>query len=61
MLPPNYPFIWSPEVGIWGVLFSPAKSIFIYDPLLVPCLGICIFYWRKFFTIYQAIYFKCLL
>ena len=46
-LPDNYPFINPPSVGIFGVLFSPEKSIFIYDPLLLPCLVLAIFLWRK--------------
>jgi len=47
-LPANYPFTYTPDVGILGVLFSPAKSIFIYDPLLLPCLIIAILFWKKF-------------
>jgi hypothetical protein len=43
-LPANYPFTYTPDVGILGVLFSPAKSIFIYDPLLLPCLIIAILF-----------------
>lgn len=46
-IPANYPFINPPYIGIWGVLLSPAKSIFIYDPLLLPCLGLGIFLWKK--------------
>jgi hypothetical protein len=46
-LPENYPFTNPPWVGIWGALFSPAKSIFIYDPLLLPCLVLGIFLWKK--------------
>ncbi|GET37508.1 hypothetical protein [Microseira wollei] len=46
-LPANYPWITPPLVGIWGVLFSPAKSIFIYDPLLLPCLVLLIVMWKK--------------
>jgi hypothetical protein len=46
-LPENYPFTQEPYVGIWGVLFSPAKSIFIYDPLLLPCLVLGIVFWKR--------------
>ncbi|WP_217651984.1 glycosyltransferase family 39 protein [Hydrococcus rivularis] len=46
-LPADYPFINPPQFGIWGVLFSPAKSIFIYDPLLLPCLLLGAFLWKK--------------
>ncbi|ACK68303.1 conserved hypothetical protein [Rippkaea orientalis PCC 8801] len=47
-LPPNYPLINSPHVGILGPLISPAKSLFIYDPLLLPGLVVGITYWRRF-------------
>ncbi|HBB32407.1 MAG TPA: hypothetical protein DDZ80_08575 [Cyanobacteria bacterium UBA8803] len=46
-LPPNYPLINEPHVGILGPLLSPAKSIFIYDPLLLPCLVLLIVLWKK--------------
>ncbi len=46
-LPANYPLVYSPDVGILGVLFSPAKSIFMYDPLLLPCLVIACLFWRR--------------
>ncbi len=45
--PPNYPTINESQVGILGVLFSPAKSIFIYDPLLLPCLILGMVLWKK--------------
>ncbi|MFP5270546.1 hypothetical protein [Coleofasciculus sp.] len=46
-LPENYPLINNPVEGIIGSLLSPAKSIFIYDPLLLPCLTLGILLWRK--------------
>ena len=46
-LPPGYPLINSPHIGILGPLLSPAKSIFLYDPLLLPCLMVGIFCWQK--------------
>ena len=46
-LPANYPFSNPPYVGIWGVLFSPAKSIFIYDPLLLPGLVLGVILWKR--------------
>ena len=45
--PANYPFINDASVGILGVLFSPIKSIFIYDPLLIPCLVIGYVSWKQ--------------
>jgi Dolichyl-phosphate-mannose-protein mannosyltransferase len=55
-LPSNYPFIHPPYIGILGVLFSPAKSIFIYDPLLLPCLVLGIILFKKL-TPYIKMYF----
>lgn len=46
-LPEGYPLTNQPHIGILGPLFSPAKSIFLYDPLLLPCLVIGILAWRK--------------
>jgi hypothetical protein len=45
--PENWPIL-SDSIGIWGALFSPAKSIFIYDPLLLPCLILGIVFWKRF-------------
>jgi hypothetical protein len=47
-LPDNYPLINSPLTGILGPFISPAKSLFLYDPLLIPCLILCALGWRKF-------------
>ncbi|NQZ64703.1 MULTISPECIES: hypothetical protein [Crocosphaera] len=47
-LDPNYPLVNSPHVGILGPFISPAKSIFLYDPLVLPCLVAGIAYWRRF-------------
>ena len=54
-LPDNFPQSNPPYLGIWGVLFSPAKSIFIYDPLLLPCLLIGIICWKRL-TPYLKLY-----
>ncbi len=55
-LPANFPFNNPPWVGIWGTLFSPAKSIFIYDPLLIPCLVLGVVLWKKLSS-YIKLYF----
>lgn len=44
--PVNYPLINHPSIGILGPLFSLAKSIFLYDPLLIPCLVLGVVLWR---------------
>mgnify|MGYP005846522903 CR=1 FL=1 len=47
LLPDNYPFVKPMSEGILGVLLSPGKSIFIYDPLLIPGLIILGKHWRN--------------
>ena len=45
--PPSYPFqapFWS---GFLGTLFSPDKSIFLFDPLLLLLIGLAVWRWRK--------------
>ncbi|MBV8506499.1 MAG: hypothetical protein JOZ11_11930, partial [Alphaproteobacteria bacterium] len=46
LLPQGFPFTNDASVGVVGVLFSPAKSVFIYDPLLLPCLIVAWIAWR---------------
>lgn len=46
-LPDGYPLINAPHVGILGPLISPAKSLFLYDPLLLPCLMLGVLCWRN--------------
>lgn len=46
-MPPGYPFINPIHEGVLGVLFSPAKSLFIYDPLLLPCLIVGALAWKR--------------
>lgn len=36
------------SVGLFGLLFSPGRSLFIYVPLLIPALSVCLFrLWRE--------------
>jgi hypothetical protein len=45
--PPSYPFcapFWS---GFLGTLFSPDKSIFLFDPLLPLLIGLAVWRWRR--------------
>jgi hypothetical protein len=46
-LPDGFPLLNPPHVGIFSPFFSPAKSIFLYDPLLLPCVILAIFLWRR--------------
>ncbi len=52
---PNFPFSNPPSVGIWGVLFSPCKSIFIYDPLLLPSFILLFWSWKRL-NFYTQVY-----
>ena len=47
-LPPNYPFETPWHVGFFGALFKPEKSIFLFDPLLVLMILLCIVAWKRF-------------
>jgi hypothetical protein len=61
LFPDNYPFTNFPLTGIVGVLFSPAKSLFLYDPLLIPCLILAWMYWSRMSSLMKAYVFSCLI
>jgi hypothetical protein len=45
-LPPNYPFETPFHEGFFGALFTPEKSIFLFDPLLILCILVVVFGWK---------------
>ena len=47
-LPSNYPFETPFHVGFFGALFTPEKSIFLFDPLLVLMIVLCAVVWKRF-------------
>jgi hypothetical protein len=47
-LPPNYPFETPFHVGFIGALFTPEKSIFLFDPLLSLMIVLMAIAWRQF-------------
>ncbi len=47
-LPPNYPFETPWHVGFFGALFKPEKSIFLFDPLFVLMILLCVVAWKRF-------------
>jgi hypothetical protein len=47
-LPPNYPFETPWHVGFFGALFAPEKSIFLFDPLLILMILLCVAAWKRF-------------
>lgn len=47
-LPANYPWETPFHVGFFGALFTPEKSIFLFDPLLILMLLLVVVAWRRF-------------
>ena len=47
-LPANYPFEVPFQVGFLGALFTPEKSIFLFDPLLLLTIALCVVLWKNF-------------
>lgn len=47
-LPANYPFETPFHIGFFGALFSPEKSIFLFDPLLILTIVLCAVAWKRF-------------
>jgi len=47
-LPAKYPFETPFRVGFLGALFTPEKSIFLFDPLLVLTIVIAALAWKRF-------------
>ena len=43
-----FPFETPFHVGFFGALFTPEKSIFLFDPLLILTLLLCAVAWRRF-------------
>jgi len=53
-LPANYPFETPFHVGLFGALFAPEKSIFLFDPLLILTLVLVVVGWKRFSIGIQA-------
>jgi hypothetical protein len=47
-LPAKYPFETPFHVGLLGALFTPEKSIFLFDPLLLLAIVVTLFAWKHF-------------
>jgi len=47
-LPMKYPWETPFHVGFFGALFSPEKSIFLFDPLIVLTIAVALWAWRRF-------------
>ncbi len=46
--PAKYPFEKPFDAGFLGALFAPEKSIFLFDPLLILMILLCVAAWRRF-------------
>jgi hypothetical protein len=53
-LPANYPFETPFHVGFIGALFTPEKSIFLFDPLLILMIVLCAAAWKRFSPVVKA-------
>ena len=53
-LPPNYPFETPFHTGFFGALFAPEKSIFLFDPLLILMVLLCVIGWKRFSPVAKA-------
>lgn len=47
LLSPNYPFETPFHVGFFGALFSPEKSVFLFDPLLMLTILLSVMLWGR--------------
>jgi len=46
-LPPNFPWSTPFHEGVFGALFQPEKSIFLFDPLLMLALVLLVLLWKR--------------
>ncbi len=53
-LPAKYPWETPFHVGFFGALFKPEKSIFLFDPLLLLTIVLCVLAWKRFGRDVQA-------
>jgi hypothetical protein len=60
-LPPNYPWETPFHTGFFGALFAPEKSIFLFDPLLLLMILLCVVAWKRFSPVVKAYVITCYL
>lgn len=53
-LPSSFPFNGAFADGFFGVFLSPAKSVFLFDPLLWLTLGLAVWQWRRLTPTHRA-------
>jgi len=54
-LPPSFPFSTPLLVGVRGALFSPERSIFLFEPLLILALGLAVALWPRLSLLVRAV------
>ena len=57
--PANYPFETPFSVGFIGALFTPEKSIFLFDPLLLLMILLAVIAWRRFSAVVKLYLITC--
>jgi hypothetical protein len=57
--PSNYPFETPFHIGFWGALFTPEKSIFLFDPLLILMILLVLVAWKRFSPAVKAYAVTC--
>jgi len=60
-LPGNYPWTTPWHVGFFGALFTPEKSIFLFDPLIILALVLMVRHWRRLSPVVRAYSIACCL
>jgi hypothetical protein len=60
-LPPNYPWETPFHTGFFGALFAPEKSIFLFDPLFLLMILLCVVAWKRFSPVVKAYVLACCL
>ena len=53
-LPASFPFSTPLHTGLMGALFTPEKSIFLFDPLLILMVVLAAVAWRRFSAAVKA-------
>jgi hypothetical protein len=53
-LPASYPFDVPFHEGFFGALFSPEKSIFLFDPMLILTILLGVVAWKRFSAVVRA-------
>jgi len=53
-LPANFPWSTPFHTGVFGALFQPEKSVFLFDPLLVLAIFLLVLLWKRLSPVVRA-------